>query len=139
MLLYRFLPGWHGEVLDERLAPGVEGYLGLRFPLSDIPANARRLYLAKRQRIIADVRSATVPVVGVRDGMTLDLRGSELRAVHPIHLEYLVNMGVEASFSVSIVAEGRLWGMVACHHFAPRRLGLMTRQACEMVASIASL
>jgi diguanylate cyclase (GGDEF)-like protein len=139
VMLYRFLPDWHGEVLAERLAPGVDGYLGLRFPEGDIPANARRLYLAKRQRIIADVHAATVPVVGVREGMTLDLAGSELRAVHPTHLEYLANMGVAASFSVSIVVEGRLWGMVACHHFAPRRLGLVTRQACEMLTTIASL
>ncbi len=139
VLLYRFLPGWHGEVLDERLAPGVGGYLGLRFPEGDIPANARRLYLAKRQRIIADVSAATVPVLGIREGMTLDLAGSELRAVHPTHLEYLSNMGVGASFSVSIVVEGELWGLIACHHFAPRRLGLVTRQACEMVASIASM
>lgn len=139
VMLYRFLPGWHGKVVDERLAPGVSGYLGLHFPESDIPANARRLYLAKRQRIIADVRTDTVPVLGVREGMTLDLAGSELRAVHPVHLEYLANMGVDASFSVSIVAEGRLWGMIACHHFAPRQVGLVTRQACEMVASIASL
>lgn len=139
VMLYRFLPGWHGEVLDERLVPGTDGYLGLRFPEGDIPANARRLYLAKRQRIIADARAPTVPVLGVRDGMTLDLAGSELRAVHPTHLEYLANMGVAASFSVSIVVEGRLWGLVACHHFAPRRLGFVARRACEMLATIASL
>lgn len=138
-MLYRFLPGWHGEVLDERLAPGVEGFRGLRFPAGDIPANARRLYRVKRQRVIADVGAETVAVFGVREGMTLDLSGSELRAVHPVHIEYLVNMGVASSFSVSIVPEGRLWGMIACHHMAPRRLGLVTRQACELVATIAAL
>jgi diguanylate cyclase (GGDEF)-like protein len=138
-MLYRFLPGWHGEVVDERLAAGVSGYLGLRFPAGDIPANARRLYTVKRQRIIADVGASTVPVLGVREGMSLDLSGSELRAVHPVHLEYLENMGVSASFSVSIVAKGRLWGMVACHHFASRTLGFVRRQACETVAAIASL
>jgi diguanylate cyclase (GGDEF)-like protein len=138
-MLYRFLPGWHGEVLDERLAPDTSGFEGLRFPAGDIPANARRLYLAKRQRIIADVEDPTVPVLGVREGMSLDLTGSELRAVHPVHLEYLENMGVRSSFSVSIVANERLWGMVACHHFAPRALGFARRQACEMVATIASL
>ena len=139
VLAYRFLPGWHGEVVDEHLAPGTTGYRGLRFPESDVPANARRLYLAKRQRIIADVASATVPVYGVRAGMKLDLTGSELRAVHPTHITYLEHMGVAASFSLSIVVEGRLWGLIACHHRTVRRLGLRTRQACELVASIASL
>ncbi len=138
-MLYRFLPEWHGEVLDERLTEGVEGYRGLRFPAGDIPENARRLYRLKRQRIIADARATPVPVVGVQDGMTLDLTGSELRAVHPVHLEYLANMGVVASFSVSIVTRGTLWGMIACHHRSPRVLGFVTRQACEMAATIASL
>lgn len=139
VMAYRFLPDWHGEVVDEHLAPGLDGFRGLRFPASDIPANARKLYLAKRQRIIADVAAETVPVFGAKEGMTLDLLGSELRAVHPIHIEYLKNMGVAASFSVSIVVEGRLWGMIACHHLEPRRLGLATRQACELAATIASL
>jgi len=139
VMLYRFLPGWSGEVLDERLAPGTSGFVGLRFPEGDIPANARRLYEKKRQRIIADARAETVPVLGVRDGMRLDLTRSELRAVHPTHLEYLANMGVIASFSVSIVVDGHLWGMVACHHFAPRGLGFATRRACELLATVASL
>lgn len=138
-MVYRFLPDWHGEVLDERLAAGMDGYRGLRFPAGDIPANARRLYRLKRQRIIADARAAPVPVFGAREGMTLDLTGSELRAVHPVHLEYLANMGVVASFSVSIVTRGELWGMIACHHRTPRALGFVTRQACEMAATIASL
>jgi len=138
-MVYRFLPEWHGEVLDERLAEGVEGYRGLRFPAGDIPENARRLYRLKRQRIIADATGTPVPVVGVRPNMTLDLTGSELRAVHPVHLEYLANMGVAASFSVSIVTRGALWGLIACHHPSPRMLGFVTRQACEMAATIASL
>ncbi|CAN5632100.1 hypothetical protein BH23DEI1_BH23DEI1_22320 [soil metagenome] len=138
-MLYRFLPEWHGEVLDERLAEGLEGFRGRRFPAGDIPENARRLYRLKRQRIIADARATPVPVVGVQNGMTLDLTGSELRAVHPVHLEYLANMGVVASFSVSIVTRGQLWGMIACHHRSPRVLEFVTRQACEMAATIASL
>ena len=138
-MVYRFLPEWHGEVLDERLADGMTGYRGLRFPAGDIPENARRLYRLKRQRIIADARATSVPLLGVRAGMVLDLAGSELRAVHPVHLEYLANMGVVASFSVSIVTRGRLWGMIACHHRAPRSLGFVTRQACEMASTIASL
>lgn len=138
-MVYRFLPDWHGEVLDERLAEGMSGYRGLRFPASDIPENARRLYRLKRQRIIADATAAPVGVVGVREGMTLDLTGSELRAVHPVHLGYLGAMGVAASFSVSILARGELWGMIACHHRTPRTLGFLTRQACEMAATISSL
>ena len=142
-LLYRFLPDWHGEVIDEaideRAAPGMDRYLGLRFPEGDVPANARRLYLRKRQRIIADVDAEPVPVLAGVPGLELDLTGSELRSVHPVHLEYLRNMGVHASFSVSIVVGGALWGLVACHHTTPRRVSFGARRACELIASVASI
>lgn len=139
VLLYQFLPGWHGKVVAEVLRPGVEGFLGLHFPASDIPANARRLYLIQRQRLIPDIGAEPVPVLAVSQGLELDLTHSELRAVHPTHIQYLRNLGVAASFSVSVLVGGQLWGLVACHHLAPRRLSFVSRQLCEQLATVASI
>ena len=127
VMLYQFLPEWHGKVVAEVCQPGVEGFLGLHFPAGDIPPNARRLYLVKHQRVIADVNAEPVPVLSASADTMVDLTYSQLRAVHPVHIQYLKNMGVEASFSVSLVVAGRLWGMIACHHFAPRQVPLSWR------------
>jgi light-regulated signal transduction histidine kinase (bacteriophytochrome) len=92
------------------------------------------LYLVNWQRIIADIRSESVPIVRTPDSEPVDLSFSQLRAVHPVHIQYLKNIGVEASFSVSIVVAGRLWGLVACHHLTPKTLSLAQRQLCEELA-----
>jgi chemotaxis family two-component system sensor kinase Cph1 len=138
VMLYKFLPDWHGEVIAERLKAGLHGYLGLRFPASDLPANARRLYMVNYQRLIADVNADT-PTVATTDHKRIDLTYSQLRSVHPVHIQYLKNMGVEASFSVSVVAAGKLWGLVACHHLTPKNLSLAIRQRCEEAARITGL
>jgi diguanylate cyclase (GGDEF)-like protein len=134
VMLYKFLPDWHGEVIAEALTPGVPGFLGLRFPATDLPASARRLYLVNWQRIIADSRSESVPIIRTPDSLPVDLTFSQLRAVHPVHIQYLKNIGVEASFSVSIVVAKQLWGLIACHHLTPKTLSLAQRQLCEELA-----
>jgi chemotaxis family two-component system sensor kinase Cph1 len=139
VMLYQFLPGWHGKVVAEVLRPGVGGFLGLHFPASDVPANARRLYLVKRQRVIAHVSDPPVPILAAVAGTEIDLTSSELRAVHPVHIQYLQNLGVEASFSVSVLVAGHLWGLIACHHLAPRRVSFASRQWCEQIATVASI
>lgn len=139
VMLYQFLPGWHGKVVAEVLKPGVDGFLGLHFPAEDIPANARRLYQIKRQRVIADVEAEPVPVLATGKGLEIDLTWSELRAVHPTHIQYLRNMGVGASFSVSVMVGGQLWGLIACHHLAPRRVSFASRQLCDQIAAVASI
>ncbi len=139
VMLYKFLPDWHGEVIAECLKPGVGGYLGLRFPAADLPENARRLYLVNWQRVIADVRADTVALVRHQDCGPLDLTFSQFRAVHPVHIQYLKNIGVEASFSVSIIVAGKLWGLVACHHLTAKIPSLDQRQMCEEVARMIGL
>jgi chemotaxis family two-component system sensor kinase Cph1 len=134
VMLYKFLPDWHGKVIAECLAPGIPGFVGLHFPASDIPATARRLYLISRQRVIADVGSEAVTVVGLPGTPSLDFTFAQLRAVHPVHIQYLKNVGVQASFSLSIIVSGRLWGLIACHHLTPKRVSLLQRQYCEEMA-----
>ncbi|MDC8445389.1 MAG: diguanylate cyclase [Nitrosomonas sp.] len=139
VMLYKFLPEWHGEVIAESLRPGVEGFMGLRFPAGDIPANARRLYLLNWQRAIADVYSEPVPVLIAPNCEPIDFTYSQLRAVHPVHIQYLKNIGTVASFSISIVVAGKLWGLIACHHLAARKPSLAERQFCEQLSHMTSI
>jgi chemotaxis family two-component system sensor kinase Cph1 len=140
VMCYRFLPGWHGEVIHEACRPGVDGFLGLRFPAGDVPANVRQLYALNWQRMIADVDAKTASLLYWGDeDQALDMTYSILRAVHPVHIKYLHNMGVQASMSLSLVVNGKLWGLVACHHLAPMDLSIHERLALEEVAKLISL
>lgn len=138
VMLYQFMPDWHGKVVAEKLRPGMEGFLGLHFPAGDIPENARRLYAVNMQRFIADVDGDVADILTASD-TSLNLTHAQLRAVHPVHIQYLKNMGVSASFSVSIVVGGSLWGMIACHHMKTKMLGFRQRNLCEELARIVSL
>ncbi len=138
VMLYRFHDDWSGEVIAERASAGLGSYLGLHFPASDIPANARELYRLNPSRLIPDIRAPAVPLLG-GEGEPPDLSRSGLRSVAPVHLQYLDHMGVAASFSLPIRVGGRLWGLVACHHRQPRHLGQAQRTACEGLAGSYSL
>jgi light-regulated signal transduction histidine kinase (bacteriophytochrome)/CheY-like chemotaxis protein len=141
VMVYRFDEQGSGEVVAESLRPGVDSFLGLHYPASDIPAQARKLYLRNIFRVIADVNAVPVPLVPPLDprGRVLDQSLSVLRSVSPIHIEYLRNMGVGASLSISIVVEGRLWGLFACHHYSPRLPGFAYRTAAELFGQMFSL
>jgi light-regulated signal transduction histidine kinase (bacteriophytochrome) len=130
VMAYRFHDDWSGEVVAEiNVNPKLDSYLGQRFPASDIPKNARDLYVKNASRSISNVTAASVPIAA-RDGAGLDLTYSELRSVSPVHLEYLANMGVGASCSFSIVVHGELWGLVACHNETARTVSLWHRNRC---------
>ncbi len=136
VLVYRFDEHWNGEVMAEEGNGRLPSYLGLRFPAADIPAQARRLYAENRVRIIPDAGYQPVPILPADDplsGAPLDLSFAQLRSVSPIHLEYMRNMGTGSSMSVSIMVEGRLWGLVACHGREAHMVPLMARDACDFV------
>ncbi|RZA35242.1 MAG: EAL domain-containing protein [Lysobacteraceae bacterium] len=146
VMIYRFLPDGCGEIVAEHTAGDFQQkYLGLRFPASDIPSQARVLYLANRLRILADVEAAMdvlVPPV-LPNGEALDQSHCMLRGLSEVHLSYLRNMGVRATLTLSIVCDGKLWGLIACHHHQPRtppcqiREGM--RQLTELLAEIANM
>ncbi|RAK02255.1 light-regulated signal transduction histidine kinase (bacteriophytochrome) [Larkinella arboricola] len=141
VMVYRFGPDWHGEVIAEEREPHLEPYLGLHYPASDIPRQARELYKINLVRIIADVGSTPSPIfsVGSKDnGQPLDLTHSVLRAVSPVHIEYLKNMGVQASMSISLLYRGELWGLISCHHSSPRFVDFPARQAAKFVSQLLS-
>ena len=135
VMVYRFDRDGSGHVAAEAARGGIGTFLELRYPASDIPKQARELYLRTPFRVIADVDGETVPIVPARDeaGAPLDLSLSVLRSVSPIHLEYLRNMGVRASLSISIIVGGKLWGLFACHHYAgPRCPSFDRRTVAEL-------
>jgi light-regulated signal transduction histidine kinase (bacteriophytochrome) len=141
VMVYRFAADGSGEVVAEACRPGIGTFLGLHYPASDIPAQARELYKRNLLRIISDVDAVPVPIIPPRDetGQPLDLSLSLLRSVSPIHIEYLRNMGVGASMSISILVEGRLWGLFACHHYSARSLSFERRSVSELFAQMFSM
>lgn len=143
VMVYRFDEDGHGSVDAELRQPQLEPYLGLRYPASDIPQQARQLYLKNWLRIIPDARylpSPIVPPARPDTGAPLDLSFAALRSVSPIHLEYLANMGVRASMSISLVVRERLWGLISCvNHSGPRHVPFELRSACEVIGRLTSL
>ena len=141
VIMYRFHADGSGEVVAESLHVGADSFLGLRDPVGDIPVQARALYERNWLRIIPEVLAARVRLRPQIDseGDPLDLSMSVLRTVSPIHVEYLRNMGVVASMSISILRNRKLWGLFACHHMTPAWLGFERRTAAELFAQMFSL
>ncbi|WP_306393967.1 ATP-binding protein [Telluria beijingensis] len=136
VMAYRFRPDDSGDVVAESRRDDLVPYLGQRYPAGDIPAQARRLYTLNTLRTIADMGYAAVSLLGAPDAAPLDMSFSVLRSVSPVHVEYLKNMGVCASMSVSIVINGRLWGLIACHHMAPKLVPHAVRLAADVLAQV---
>lgn len=140
VMIYRFLPDGSGEVVAESTSPGTVPYLGLRYPASDIPKQARQLYKVQLLRIIADVDSPGIPILALEpNAPELDLSQSITRAVSPVHLQYLKNMEVGASLSVSIVVDGTLWGLIACHHLEPKTIPFYFRTNLELFGQMLAM
>ncbi len=143
-LIYRIDEDGTGQVIAESAKADVDPLLGLHFPATDIPSQAQSLYLRNPFRIIANVAAAPVALVSSGSGRTappppLDLTLAVTRAVSPVHIEYLRNMGVAASLSISIIVDNTLWGLFACHHFTPRLPSFVMRSAAELFGAMFSL
>ncbi|GAB4022134.1 ATP-binding protein [Spirosoma migulaei] len=141
VMVYRFGADWHGQVVAEAKDDELEPYLGLHYPASDIPRQARELYKVNLVRLIADATSTPSRILsepGWPENRPLDLTHSVLRAVSPVHIEYLKNMGVQASMSISLLYRGELWGLMSCHNTTPRFVDYPARQAAKFVSQLLS-
>jgi light-regulated signal transduction histidine kinase (bacteriophytochrome) len=141
-LVYNFDAAGSGCVIAEHIEPGYASYEGQRFPASDIPAQARLLYVRNRIRLIADAAyqpAPLVPPLHPTSGNPTDLTYSSLRSVSPVHVQYMKNMGTASSMSLSIVVRGQLWGLISCHHVTARVPPFEVRAACEHIAELVSL
>ena len=133
VMIYQFEDDWSGEVIAEAKESDLEPYLGLHFPATDIPRQARLLYTKNKTRHIASTLSEPVNILS-KENKPLDQSFCQLRSVSPVHIEYLKNMGVTASFSISLLCHGKLWGLVSCHHYSPKFLDYNTRKASEIIS-----
>ncbi len=142
VLVYQFMQDGSGWVIAESRQPDLEPFLDLHYPAADIPQQARALYLKNWLRLITEVNydpAPLTPALNPRTGLPLDMSHAILRDVSPIHREYLRNMGIDASMSISIIHRDKLWGLIACHHYSPRRLPRHLRAVCELFGSIFSM
>jgi two-component system, chemotaxis family, sensor kinase Cph1 len=135
VMIYQFDEEWNGEVIAEEKEEELESWLGLRYPSTDIPKPSRELFLKQDIRIISDVNYDPARIISL-DNNPLDLSLSELRGVSPIHIEYLKNMGVGASLTAAIIIKGKLWGLLACHHYSRKFINYYQRQSVKFLTQI---
>ena len=141
VMVYKFDPAGHGNIISEARDPRLESLLGHRYPTTDIPQRARELYVRNRLRMLVDVYSEQALLMPRHlpdSSDDLDMSMCQLRSMSPLHLQYLKNMGVTSTLVVSVIREGRLWGLIACHHYAPRNLCFSVRAAAGLLAEVIS-
>lgn len=139
VMIYQFDEDWNGSVVSEARRADLESWLGLNYPATDIPQQARKLFLTQGVRIIADVNDTSVKIHPPLSPVTnnqLDLSKSELRAVSPIHIEYLQNMKVGATLTAAIVYKDTLWGLVACHHYSSKFINYYKRLSAKFLTQV---
>jgi two-component system, chemotaxis family, sensor kinase Cph1 len=138
VMIYRFDEQYNGEVFAESREAHLEPFLNLHYPHTDIPVQARELYLKNLVRMVADVNYIPVPLFTFEEegkpAENLDLGISFLRSVSPIHIEYLKNMGVSATFVISVIHHNKLWGLISCHHYTPKNIPYYKRLAAHLQA-----
>lgn len=138
IMIYKFLDDGHGEVVAEEKEADLEPFFGLHYPASDIPKQARELYKLNLTRLIANVNVPDSPILTFKENEALDLTNGSLRAVSPIHIQYLKNMGVHSSFSISLISHGELWGLIACHNYSPKFIDYKAREGAKLIGQILS-
>ena len=139
VMYYKFDEDYHGQVVAEATVRGADSFLGLRFPASDIPYRVRRLYMSTTCRYLPDLHEPQVPLVPEINPLTrkpLDMTPTILRAVAPTHVEYMKNLGINSSMSFSIVKDGKLIGMFACHHYSGKLVPYVNRLVCEQIVEM---
>ena len=140
VMIYKFHEDGHGEVVAEDKEENLSPFLGLHYPATDIPKQARELYTTNLVRLIADVHQKPAGLITDIDSLRapLDLTNSVLRAVSPVHIQYLKNMKVSSSFSISLIDQGKLWGLIACHHYSPLSIDYKKREVASIVGGVIS-
>jgi len=142
VMIYQFDGKQAGKVVAEQKRADLTAYLGLHYPASDIPEQAKKLYTLNRLRLIPDIDAQPKQLIPKYNSITnkpLDLSYAILRSVSPCHLEYLKNMGVTASMSISLNKDKKLWGLIACHHYSTKYVSYEIRTACEFLGQVMSL
>lgn len=140
--IYRFDTQEAGEVIAEAKRDDLSSYLGLHFPEMDIPHDSRALYARGLLRYIPDIQSQPVKLSPINHPKTrkpLDLGAAILRSVDPCCVEYYQNIGSSAALVLSLLKDGKLWGLISCHHQTPKALSSQTRTLCSLLGHITCL
>ena len=140
VMTYQFIDGWRGTVVAEARRADLNSYVGLQFPGSDIQP-CLSLYYRDNLRIRPDVEAESVELFPPRtpiNNQLLDLSLTMLRGIGPCYQEFMANMGVKANIVISLFKEQQLWGMVTCHHYAPKQVPYEIRQACDFLGQVMS-
>jgi chemotaxis family two-component system sensor kinase Cph1 len=134
VMIYRFDEDYNGEIFAESKRDDLEPFFGLHYPHTDIPVQARELYIRNLLRLIVDINYTPVSLYTIdnKENKNLDLSLSTLRSTSPIHVQYLANMGVGGTLTISLLHNGRLWGLIACHHYSAKNLSPATRLAAQL-------
>ncbi len=134
VMIYRFDEQYNGEVYAESCRKDLEPFLGLHYPHTGIPVQARELYIRNQLRLIVDINYKPVPIFTIDDSpdKNLDLSLAILRSTSPIHVQYLKNMGVGATLTISLIHHDRLWGLIACHHYSQKNISPAVRLAAKL-------
>ncbi|RZK82391.1 MAG: GAF domain-containing protein [Pedobacter sp.] len=141
VLMYKFDENWNGTVIAEDKDERLEPYLGQTFPASDVPKQARKLYLKNPYRLIPNrdyKASALYPVINPLTNSFTDLSECNLRGIVGVHLEYMKNMGIKSSMSIRVIKDGQLWGLVSCHHIEENYLDYEICSAFEWLSAVIS-
>jgi diguanylate cyclase (GGDEF)-like protein len=142
VIIYQFDPDGHGSVVAEDRESTLEPLLHLKYPASDIPQQARQLYVKQRVRSIPDmeyVAEGLLAAPGAADALELDMTYCSLRGVSPVHREYMRNMNVRATLAISLLPDSELWGMMVCHHRSPLVQPAEIRAFCDVVGQLLSV
>lgn len=142
VMIYQFAEDESGSVITEFKRPEMESFLGLHYPATDIPKQAKYLYILNLLRIIPDITYQPValmyaPSLAAEPSVDMSLAG--LRSVSPLHVEYLSNMGVRATMAISLVRDGQLWGLLVCHHNSPKAVSYERRTVCEFLGQVVAI
>ena len=138
VMIYQFHEDWSGQVIAEHRTPPAEPYQGLRYPATDIPSQARQLYILNRLRVIRDAHALPTAILTASGSETVDLTHAVLRSMSQYHIEYLRNMNVSATLTASLMVNGRLWGLIACHHLTSKAAPAWVRDAATLIAETVS-
>jgi light-regulated signal transduction histidine kinase (bacteriophytochrome) len=135
VMIYRFDEDYNGQVFAESKIDSLEPFLNLHYPETDIPSQARDLFLLNRTRMLTNVHSTNVPLYAIdqnADNKSLNLSLSTLRSFSPLHIEYLINMGIGATFTIALINHGKLWGLIACHNYSPKHIPYHVRLSAQL-------
>lgn len=136
VMIYQFSADGHGQVVADEHADGMESYLGMRYPASDIPDQTRELYRTLLSRTIVGLEQPAASMIALPGASpATDLSHAGLRTASPHHRQFMQALGQASTLSFSLIHNGELVGIITCAHRTPRWASYALRQGLEILAN----